>query len=166
MKKLILAVLICSTFSSVAQIRNEIKFDVFDILALKSLDVSYELIINPESSVGISSLFNFEKESASFKYEQDFVLTPYYRQVLFSKGNIGYFGEFFGSLNTGRSKKALEGIEDNYTDFAFGLSFGGKYMSDNGFVLDFLAGIGRNMFNTDESHEVIPRVGISIGKQF
>jgi hypothetical protein len=46
------------------------------------------------------------------------------------------------------------------------LGFGGKHISDNGFVVDIHIGIGRNLFNTDLSHEVVPRAGISIGKRF
>ncbi len=167
MKKIATLLLFALTLPIAAQ-KNEIKIDVFDVIALKSVDATFERIINFESSVGVSILFNFEKESSSFRYNEEFVLTPYYRQVLFSRGNIDYFGEFFGAINTGKVPiEDLEiGDDDTYTDFALGLSFGGKYVSSSGFVADFHIGVGRNLFNTNPSPEVVPRVGIALGKQF
>ena len=168
MKKTIALILFVLVFKISSAQTNEIKVDVFDILALLALDVSFEHNLNTESSIGISALFNFAKSSSSFRYEQEFALTPYYRQRMFSKGNFDYYGEFFGSLNRGDIDvdKLEVGDSPTYTDFALGLSFGGKYVSANGFVADIHAGIGRNLFNTDLSPSIVPRVGVSIGKQF
>lgn len=168
MKKITILLLLAVTFTVNAQ-KNELKLDVFDILALKTLDVSFEHILNSESSAGISVFFNFE-DKADFRYRESFMLTPYYRQHLFDRGNINFFGEFFGALNKGDIKLSeedkLTDKDDSYMDFAFGLGFGGKYVSDNGFLIDFHAGIGRNLFNSSVSREIVPRVGISVGKQF
>lgn len=168
MKKTITLILFALVFKISSAQRNEIKVDIFDVLALLALDVTYEHNLNPESSIGISALINFSDSDASFRYNEEFVLTPYYRQVLFTRGNINYFGEFFGSINSGDIDISdLEAGDDpTYTDFALGLSFGGKYVSVNGFVADLHIGIGRNLFNTKYSPDVIPRAGISIGKQF
>ncbi|WP_152286236.1 hypothetical protein [Flavicella marina] len=168
MKKIIPILLFALFFKQANAQSNEIKVDVFDILALLALDVSYEHNLNPESSIGLAVLFNFAKSTASFRYEQEFSLSPYYRQRFFSRGNFDYYGEFFGSLNRGdKNSDQLEvGESATYTDFALGLGFGGKFISVNGFVADLHAGIGRNLFNTDYSPGIVPRVGISIGKQF
>tara|TARA_B100000809_G_C15136568_1_gene530867 strand:- start:1808 stop:2320 length:513 start_codon:yes stop_codon:yes gene_type:complete len=170
MKKTIALILFALVFKISSAQTNEIKVDVLDILALLALDVTFEHQINEESSIGISALFNFAKPDTSFRYNEEFVLTPYFRQVLFTRGSIGYFGEFFGAINTGDLELSdahkLAGKSDSYTDFALGLGFGGKYVSNNGFVADMHIGIGRNLFNTGNSPDVVPRVGISIGKQF
>jgi hypothetical protein len=168
MKKTITLILFALVFKISAAQTNEIKVDVFDILALLALDVTFEHQLNSESSIGISALFNFAEPSTSFRYKEEFVLTPYYRQTLYTRGNIGYFGEFFGALNTGDiDLEDLEfGDDPSYTDFALGLGFGGKYVSNNGFVADMHIGIGRNLFNISNSPDIVPRVGISIGKQF
>ena len=156
--------LICKVSSAQT---NEIKVDIFDILALLALDISFEHNLNTESSIGISALYNFAKPNMSFRYEQEFSLTPYYRQTFFKKGNINYFGEFFGSINSGnRTADLADGEDSKYTDFALGVGFGGKYVTANGFVADIHAGIGRNLFNIDNSAGIVPRVGISIGKEF
>ena len=166
MKKILFLVVLAMSFVGTAQNNKEIKLDIFDVLALKSLDISYEYIMNDESSIGISVLSNFEKTSASFRYSQKLVVTPYYRQHLFQRDNVNFFGELFGAINTGDLEPDELGDPDSYTDFALGLGFGGKYLSENGFVVDFHAGIGRNLFNTNLSQEVVPRIGISVGKRF
>lgn len=168
MKKTITFILFALVFKISTAQTNEIKVDVFDILALLALDVSFEHNLNTESSVGISVLFNFAKPSASFRYKQEFALTPYYRQNFFSRGSFNYFGEFFGCLNTGdKNAEDFEfGDSSSYTDFALGVGFGAKYVTANGFVADIHGGIGRNLFNTDFSPSIVPRVGISIGKEF
>jgi hypothetical protein len=170
MKKTIALILFALVFKISSAQTNEIKVDVFDILALLALDVSFEHNFNIDSSIGLSVLLNFAKPDVSFRYEQEFAITPYYRQTFFSRGNVTYFGEFFGSLNTGDIDLTPEEIavnkDDTYTDFALGIGFGGKYVTANGFVADIHAGIGRNLFNTDHSAGIVPRVGISIGKEF
>lgn len=168
MKKIITLIIFALVFKISSAQTNEIKVDVFDVLALLALDVSFEHNFSTESSIGVSALFNFAKPSASFRYEQEFTLSPYYRQTFFSRGNINYFGEFFGSLNTGDKDEddLIVGESSTYTDFALGLGFGGKYVTANGFVADLHIGIGRNLFNIDYSSAVVPRVGISIGKEF
>lgn len=165
MKKTLLLLFATVTFAGNAQKNNEFKLDILDILALKTLDLTLEHQLNPEASIGIGLLFNFENEASGFRYNEEFMLSPFYRQHLFQSGNIRYFGEFFGALNKGENNEENDG-ENNYTDFAFGLGFGGKYIADNGFLVDFHVGIGRNLFNTDQSPEVVPRVGIAIGKRF
>jgi len=168
MKKTIVLLLFALVFKLSSAQTNEIKVDLFDILALLALDVSFEHNLNTDSSIGVSVLYNFAKPSVSFRYEQEFSVTPYFRQTFFKKGNINYFGEFFGSINSGDidQTNVNTGESDRYTDFALGLSFGGKYVTSSGFVADFYAGIGRNLFNTDYSPGIVPRVGISVGKEF
>ena len=167
MKKTIILILFALVFKISSAQTNEIKVDIFDILALLALDISFEHNLNTESSIGISALFNFAKPDMSFRYDQEFALTPYYRQTFLRRGNVNYFGEFFGSINSGNKTSDLSDGEDSkYTDFALGVGFGLKYVTVNGFVADIHAGIGRNLFNIDYSADIVPRVGISIGKEF
>ena len=77
MKKITLFLLFIVALQANAQ-TNEIKIDILDIIAIRAFDITYEHNINEESSVGLSALFNLEKESANFRYNEEFVLTPYY----------------------------------------------------------------------------------------
>jgi hypothetical protein len=57
--------------------------------------------------------------------------------------------------------------ENNVTDFALGLGFGGKWITKQGFLAELNFGVGRNLFNTKESgSEIIGKGGITIGYRF
>lgn len=168
MKKVLFALSLFATLFATAQ-QHEVKVDLLDILALKSLDVAYEHSLNEEASIGLSVFVNFEEKDKDFRYNEDFQLVPYFRQNFKQIGSFDLFGEIFGSLNFGKNDVKNEaGIKEtkDYTDFALGLGAGLKRVSQNGYVLELNAGIGRNLFNSDESHTIVPRLGISVGKQF
>lgn len=170
MKKLVFGLSLFATLFASAQ-QHEVKVDLFDILALKSLDVAYEYTLNDEASIGLSVFVNFEDKDKSFRYNEDFQLVPYFRQNFAQIGSFELFGEIFGSLNFGETDIEIKNDivvkeSENYTDFALGLGAGLKRVSGNGYVLEVNAGIGRNLFNSDKSHAVVPRFGLSVGKQF
>jgi len=56
------------------------------------------------------------------------------------------------------------------TDFALGISVGGKFIIKSGFTAEVYLGIGRNLFNngTDSliDNDLITRGGISLGYRF
>ena len=53
----------------------------------------------------------------------------------------------------------------DYTDFALGISVGGKFVTKRGFIAEIYLGIGRDLLgNTDV--EVVGRGGISLGYRF
>ncbi|MGY5352250.1 DUF3575 domain-containing protein [Wenyingzhuangia sp. IMCC45533] len=171
MKKILFALFILVGMNLSAQ-NHQVKVDILDILVLRTLDVSYENQLNDEASLGLSVFINFEPKENSFRYNEDFQITPYFRQFISQKGAFDLFGELFGSLNFGETdeKKDSSGVvteeSENYTDFALGLGIGAKHVSKNGYVFEINAGIGRNLFNTDVSKQFVPRLGISVGKQF
>ncbi len=157
MKKLIVAlVLFAGTFANAQQ---EVKIDIADGIILKTLELSYEYYISDQSSVGLSALFNFEKESADFRYNEDQMFTPYFRHYFTSNRNWNHFGEVFLGINSG-TKDSKE-----YTDGAIGIAAGSKYVSNGGLVVGAYVGIGRNMFTSD-SYAIVPRVGVNIGYRF
>ena len=184
MKKTILLLgFLCLTFSiSKAQDipdstddRDEIKLNLLNLVAFKYLDGSYERIIDEESSFGIAALINLGEDYDTFDYLREFSITPYYRRY-FSKGYAkGFFVEGFGMLNQS-SDQYFSNFDENtqqftennekYTDFAVGVSLGGKFISKRGFVAEVYGGIGRNLINSDNVVEVVGRGGISLGFRF
>ncbi|WP_299004783.1 DUF3575 domain-containing protein [uncultured Tenacibaculum sp.] len=167
MKKILLVVVVF--VSSFAQAQQEIKADLFDALAFKTLELSYEYYTTERSSIGISALFNFEKRSADFKYNEKQMFTPFFRHYFSDSSNWNYFGEVFMGINTGEREITVEGTTlkqyKEYTDGALGIAIGSKYVSSGGFVVDIYGGLGRNLF-TSESRAVVPRVGINLGYRF
>ncbi len=153
--------------------RNEIKINAFNLIALTFLDVSYETLLNEESSFGIGILFNVGDDNFLDEY-RTFSLTPYYRQYFSKKYAEGFFVEGFGMLNSGKEEYYIYDdfngtdyiTEDKYTDFAVGISVGGKFVTKRGFVAEIYAGIGRNLIGGDNFPDIVGRGGISLGYRF
>lgn len=187
MKKILLLVLLSFSVCSFAQDdlttipKHEIKTDMFNLIVFKAPQFSYEYLLNEESSVGLSMMFNLENpEDGSFidgpYYYEKFAFTPYYRRFFSKNYARGFFFEVFSMYNV---QGDFDGTWDNnfqnvtYSDetsnnLAFGVSLGGKLVSKGGFVVEFYGGVGRNIFigNEDIAEEFLPRLGISLGYRF
>ncbi|MBE7629363.1 DUF3575 domain-containing protein [Tenacibaculum piscium] len=167
MKKILLITVLF--IGSFAQAQQEVKADFLNAVALKTVSVSYEYYTTERSSIGVSTLLNFEKKSKDFRYNEEWMITPFFRHYFTDNSNWNYFGEVFMGINGGENEKDLVGSDkkeyEKYTDGALGLAFGTKYVSSGGFVVDIYAGLGRNMF-TSESPEIVPRVGLNLGYRF
>ena len=167
MKKLFLI----ATFlvSGFAFSQQEVKLDIFDALALKTVEVSYEYYFSDLSSIGISALFNFEKQSSDFRYNEKRAFTPYFRHYFSSESKWNLFGEAFMAINSGKNSiVATNGgsrLYKNYSDGALGVAVGYKYSSDDGLTIDGHIGIGRNLFSSS-SPIIVPRIGLNVGYRF
>ncbi|MHB0754387.1 DUF3575 domain-containing protein [Polaribacter sp. M15] len=165
MKKSIL--LFTLFISSITFSQREFKLDIADALIIKTLDFSYENYINEESSFGISVQFNLEKQEVDFRYNENMMITPYYRHYFTTEYNWNFFGEGFFGINSGKK----ESVEDSdiydieYTDGALGVAVGTKYISNGGLVIDLYGGLGRNLFGS-ESPVIVPRIGFNVGWRF
>lgn len=154
--------------------RDELKINAFNLIAFKYIDVAYERLLHEEASFGIAILINAGNDDDVFDYYRQYSITPYYRRY-FSKGYAsGFFVEGFGMLNSGEEDIYTfdditfesERTGENYTDFAIGISVGGKFISKKGFIAEVYGGLGRNFFSTDFSPEVVGRGGVSLGYRF
>ncbi len=184
MKKTLFTLVLLLTFSSYAQEttepvekKNEIYLNSFNLIAFKWLDVSYERILNEESSVGISGLVSLDHESYGYDSYRKYAVTPYYRHF-FSKGYAkGFFMEAFAMVNGGTYEYYWDTYNEttdtynwgtnevDYNDVAFGISVGGKFLSKRGFIGEIHGGIGRNLFD-DNAPDVVGRGSISFGYRF
>jgi len=164
MRKLLIVLTVL--LSSYIQAQQEIKVDLFDALAFKTVEVSYEHYLNEESSIGISALFNSDTD-ADVSYNEKSMITPYFRHYFNSNYNWNFFGEIFFGINSGDTNLELEGLnlKEDYTDGALGVAIGSKYASQRGFVVDVYGGLGRNLFGND-SPDIVPRIGVNVGYRF
>lgn len=165
MKKLLLVFGLL--ISSLTYSQQEIKLDIADALIIKSLEFSYENYLSKENSFGISALFNIEKQDVSFRYNENLMITPYFRHYFSSDKVWNVFGEAFVGINSGKKESIKDsGIYDvNYTDGALGIAVGTKYVSNSGLIIDVQAGAGRNLFLSD-SPTIVPRIGVNVGWRF
>lgn len=161
--------------------KHEIKTNMFNLIVFKAPQFSYEYLIDEESSIGASILFNLERaEDGSFidgpYYYEKFAFTPYYRRFISNNYARGFFFEVFGMYNVqgdfkGTWDSNFEDViysDETSNNLAFGVSLGGKLVSKGGFTLEFYAGVGRNILlgNEDIGEEFLPRAGLSLGYRF
>ena len=186
-KKTITIILLFTTFICFSQEKeikkksNEVKLNVFNALIFKSIDLTYEYLINDESSVGLSFMVNLNNDfSEGPDYNEKYAITPYYRHFFSRKYAMGFFIEAFGMYNTQEYNyyddeyyyddyiQKLDNNSKQTNNFALGFSIGGKFVSRNGFVFEFFGGVGRNIFSSNEqyNYEFVPRLGVSLGYRF
>lgn len=174
-KKIAFVLLVFFTFVAQAQEKedrqknfNEVKINAL-YAVVGAFEVSYERTLNEESAIGASFLLPYESIESSINY----YFSPYYRFYFGKKYAAGFFVEGFGLLNSEDRVNAI--ILNNVgfvsqteaiTDFALGIGLGGKWVSKKGFVGELNIGIGRNLFNPDQTTELIGKLGVTIGWRF
>lgn len=155
--------------------KHELKLNVFNLIVLSSMNVSYEYLLNKDASFGIDAFYNFNSIKSDFYYAKKFSLTPYYRWF-FSDTKLarGFFVEGFGMLNTFEDEIYYFGSQsqtETVTDFALGVSVGGKFITKSNFTAEVFLGVGRNLFNNNNNdnynnYSIVSRGGISLGYRF
>jgi hypothetical protein len=138
--------------------KHEVKINAFNLIVFAALDISYERLINDNSSFGLSVFYNFSDfQTDDIAFPKKFSITPYYRRF-FSENRYarGFFIEGFGMLNTYQNyNNDYNGYDYNYnkidtqTGFALGISVGGKFVLKEGFTAEVLLGVGRNLVNEE-----------------
>jgi hypothetical protein len=141
--------------------KNELKVNGLTLIVLKWIDVSYERLINEESSYGIAVALNTDTYENNLNYS----FTPFYRRYFSEKFARGFFVEGFGMLFSAKEFYFFNDPQNFETNFALGISVGGKFVSKSGFSTELLLGVGRT-FNNNASYESIGRIGISVGYRF
>ena len=98
---------LCSFFTfaqdDIAVDEHEVKTNVFNLIIFKAPEFTYEYLIDSESSVGASVLFNLQKrEDNDFidgpYYSERFALTLFYRRYISGKYASRFFLEAFGDV--------------------------------------------------------------------
>ncbi|WP_347923724.1 DUF3575 domain-containing protein [Pontimicrobium sp. SW4] len=183
-KPILLLTLLCTIMSFSQEVndnfdtskRDELKLNMTNLIGFKWLDVGYERIINEESSFGVGTLISLGDDyDTGLDEYRTFSITPYYRHFFSKKYAQGFFVEAFGMLHSGKEETYVyydelpnvygEYNEDNYTDFAVGISAGAKFVTKRGFIAEIYLGIGRDLLGNSDI-EVVGRGGIAIGYRF
>jgi hypothetical protein len=149
--------------------KHELKVNVI-FLAAGVFDVGYEKLLNSESSLGL--VVTVPVRSG---FDLNFALEGYCRMFLGKKYAAGFFVEGFSLLNNA----AYDYIENrnnssvltkkNFTDVAFGIGLGSKWVTNSGLIIELNAGLGRQMFRPTQSgigSEFIGKGGIILGYRF
>lgn len=172
MKKLLVTLaMLCVVVSNAQEAPAELKAQNFNeiklngmLLVLGGLELSYERTLNEESAVGVSVFYPIDE-----LLDVNYYVSPYYRFYFGQKYAGGFFLEGFGMLNSTDNilSDVIDSGEDNITDFALGIGFGGKWISKRGLLGELNFGLGRNLFNSDDIlNEFVFKFGITFGYRF
>tara|TARA_B100000809_G_scaffold137843_2_gene135329 strand:- start:46 stop:636 length:591 start_codon:yes stop_codon:yes gene_type:complete len=158
--------------------KNEVKINAFTLIAFGAIDITYERVLNNESSAGIS-IYVLGQNNIDSEFYRTFSLTPYYRSYFSDMYNKGFFIELFAMAYSREDEyyNSYDSIEngdttsnyetEKHTGAALGISVGGKWVTKTGFIAEISLGIGRVMIgNTNDEVPVVGRGGITIGKRF
>jgi hypothetical protein len=154
--------------------KNELKLNMFELLIMPAIGITYERYINPTSSFGAYGFVNFGIDEG-YRYEK-FEFAPFYRiyfQHRDKLDNKGLYTEVFTGISAGetdffdydsdtRNYGTL--YTQEYLGIALGVTLGYKFINQSNYVFELFAGAGR--FLNEQEISAYPRVGLSIGKRF
>ena len=142
---------------------NEIKLNAL-YAVVGAIEVNYERTLNKRSAVGLSVFLPYDKDQIN---DIDYMIGPYYRYYFGKRYASGFFMEGFGLINSTRERFLFFSGPEFETDLALGIGFGGKWVSESGFVGELNLGFGRNLFNADDdTFDILGRIGITVGYRF
>ena len=145
---------------------HEIRVDLFQLIVLPAIELTYERFIDPQSSWGITVFVNFDN-SMDYRNE-NFEISPFYRLYFQkeAKANQGFFAQAFMSLTQGYYDNHDGG--PNLTDTSIGVAAGAivgtKWVNKKKASFEIHAGVGR-FLNFDKGR-AYPRINFAIGKRF
>ena len=164
--------------------QHEIHLNILNVLVFGALDVAYERVLTDHSSAGVelfTKVFNKnagEKGDLSKVYAKDYSITAKFK-YFFDDQTVarGYYANVFGMFSNGTNETDMDfpdpetgepvtkEIDMEYTDLAFGVGVGGKFVAKQGFLVDVSFGIGRNFFDK-YSPDVVILPSVYLGYRF
>jgi len=148
--------------------KNEINVNGLYIV-FKAIEINYERFLDEDISIGLAGSYWFG-ESVNWDYNA----LAYGRFYPFTdRPNYGLFLELNAGIYNSVEDVVIQSEPPGFTTiseeeslgFGLGIAIGAKFYSYKGYTFNFYGGVNRN-FIEDQDPQVIPRVGINIGKRF
>ncbi|MCF6213412.1 MAG: DUF3575 domain-containing protein [Flavobacteriaceae bacterium] len=132
-------------------------------------EISYEKIINNESSYGLSFAFSLDSY-----IDLNYIILPYYRHYFSKKRAAGFFMEANASLGSYKGSYYYRSDDGGYYGFAIGnrtgaglgFSIGQKFVTKQNWTANITLGVSRNIVNNIFIDGSYPRIEIALGKRF
>lgn len=148
---------------------NEVSIGAFNLIAFGAIDVAYERVLTPNTSVAIEGFILAWNKESSWAYSKESSLTGKYKYFFEDNHAYGLYANGFAMLSNGTYDVEEEGVEngleEDYTDLALGFGGGYKFMSRQGFFADVGAGVGRNLFSNN-SPTIVAQFTVNLGFRF
>lgn len=150
--------------------KNEIRLNAAYLLAGPLLDVSYERLLSPSNSFGVTTIINLGKNDID--YADSFSISPYYRFYFLSRkdfGSRGFFVDVQSTFHIGENfnSQFIDGkqMDRKYTDLSIDVGIGRKWINRAGFTFETSLTLGRPLFS-EHMPDPYFRFSVSIGKRF
>ena len=185
MKKIaLIACLLGGIFSSQAQNLNEVKWNVFNTIAITSVELGYEFYIDKDQSVGADLIINdrfsyhsvSNKEGKYKKFNANSVAVNYNFYFGGKEGEnaSGYFVSPFLKYRFGnytydtKIEDVTTRVETDMNSFILGVGVGYKFVKNDAFTLSPFVNIGRNFSQVvvDQFSGIEFNAGINLGYRF
>lgn len=147
---------------------NEISLGAFNLIAFGAVDITYERILTPNTSVALEGFILAWNKESSWAYSKESSLTGKYKYFFEDNHAWGLYANGFMMLSSGTYDEEEEAeivTEEDYTDLAIGFGGGYKFMVRQGFFADLGAGIGRNLFSNN-SPTIVAQFTVNVGFRF
>ncbi|MGB5941955.1 MAG: DUF3575 domain-containing protein [Leeuwenhoekiella sp.] len=154
---IVLATFLSLGYTSIAQEeenlfkKHELKIDAVELIAVANAEFTYEYLFSKYSGAGVAITFDLEGQD-DFDDMVRYAITPFYRQYFFNRQEKlaqGLFAEVHLNIGGFKDTSYNSSVDDYdvYTASALGAGFGigYKWASENGFVIEALVGVGRNL---------------------
>lgn len=185
MKKLIIVLFLLFSINTYSQITteddiihkrdttyNELSIGALNLVIFGALDVAYERILNPSTSV-TGEVFilalNRENETLSGAFSRNFSFTGKVKYFFGEQSASGLYAHGMAMLSSGEYEEETDNPDfpevGDYTDLALGFGVGGKLVAKQGFFVDVSAGIGRNLFHS-YSPTIVGQFNANMGLRF
>ena len=166
-----------TTSKSIEERVHELRLDAIEALLIPTVEINYEYVLSRYSGVGVAASISFD-DNDDIDNQQNFAITPFYRQYFFNKkeyGARGFFVEgmlqFAGgdeditliTVGEGSSNVTSDG---DWFNAGIGLALGQKWVSNNGFVFELSAGGGRYLLDEEFGPDAFFRGGSLVGYRF
>lgn len=159
--------------------KNELSIGAFNLVAFGALDLGYERILTPNTSIAVEGFIlalNRESEDIAEAYSKDFSVTGKFKYFFGDYIADGYYVNGLVMVSTGEFDDNEDERYDpvtgfstsevkEYTDLALGFGLGWKLVARQGFFVDLNGGIGRNLLSNN-SPTIVGQFNINLGMRF
>lgn len=156
--------------------KHEISIDVLELVASTKIKLSYDFLLNSSETIGLD--VEWAKNDSNLFYEDlhnQFSFAANYKHFFSKKYAQGFYVKAFLKYKTGDAFKAgvpYEDSFDNYHSLNLGFGVGYKLVSKKNFFVDINTGLERKLLDLknigvyENSKDIVPYIGINIGKRF
>jgi len=161
---------------SLSKKNNELKIGILTAVLYPGLELEYEHLMTPSTSVGGNISYIFDANNSYYDYYTDAYFRFYFNEKK-EYGMNGFFAQTYLSFLAKQNEiyYDYEVVDpdydtppqnDYYNTLGIGFGLGKKWTTSRGFSIQTIFTLGRNFSDSDYYDEIVPRFDIYFGYRF